>query len=356
MHHFRLAGTPGNRIVWVGVLAAAIAAAAVVPQAAAAATVSESSGVVTYQAAPGEVNQVSPFVDGGFVKVRESNAATPLAAGAGCRIVADHIAQCDGSGARVNVNLGDRNDTYFGTGAGFVPATVNGGDGDDVLFDGDGAGRREIYSGGNGIDTANYSLENRAVSLTLDNVANDGEPGEGDLVASDVENLTGGPQSDTLTGNGADNHLRGERGTDRLSGLGGADTFDEGPTASGADIISGGSGTDRVRYDERTVSGVRVTLDGAGDDGQAGEGDNVQPDVENISGTRFADTLLGSSLANSISGLGGNDAINPLGGSDRVFGGDGDDRINVRDGVRDLASGAAGNDTITRDTIDDVIG
>jgi Ca2+-binding RTX toxin-like protein len=104
------------------------------------------------------------------------------------------------------------------------------------------------------------------------------------------------------------------------------------------------------------VSGVRVTLDGAGDDGQAGEGDNVQPDVENISGTRFADTLLGSSLANSISGLGGNDAINPLGGSDRVFGGDGDDRINVRDGVRDLASGAAGNDTITRDTIDDVIG
>jgi Ca2+-binding RTX toxin-like protein len=356
MHQFRLAGMPGNRIARVGVLAAAIAAAAVLPQAASAATVSDSNGVVTYQASPGEVNQVFPFVDGGFVTVREDNAATPLTAGAGCRIIADHVAQCDGSGARVNVNLGDRSDTYFGSGAGSVPATVNAGDGDDILFDGDGAGRREIYSGGNGIDTANYSLENRAVSLSLDNAPDDGEAGEGDLIASDVENLTGGQQSDTLTGNSANNHLRGERGNDRLGGLGGADTFDEGPTGSGADTISGGSGTDRVRYDERTVAGVRVTLDGAADDGQTGEGDNVQPDVENISGTKFADTLLGSALPNSISGLGGNDGINPLGGSDRVFGGDGDDRINVRDGVRDLASGAAGNDTITRDTIDDVIG
>jgi Ca2+-binding RTX toxin-like protein len=356
MHRFRLAGTPGRPITRLGLLAATIVAAAVLPQAASAATVSESNGVVTYQASPGEVNQVSPFVDGGFVKVRENNTATPLTAGAGCRIVADQIAQCDGSGTRVNVNLGDGNDTYFGTGAGFVPATVNGGDGDDILFDGDGAGRREIYSGGNGNDTANYALAKHAVSLSLDSVANDGEPGEGDLIASDVENLTGSPQSDQLTGDSAGNHLRGERGSDRLSGLGGADTFDEGPTASGADTISGGSGIDRVRYDERTAVGVRVTLDGAADDGQAGEGDNVQPDVENISATKFADTLLGSELANSISGLGGNDGINPLGGSDRVFGGDGDDRINVRDGVRDFARGAAGNDTITRDTVDDAIG
>ena len=354
MHQFRFAGMPGSRIARVGVLAAAIAAAAVVPHTASAATVSESGGVVTYQASPGEVNQVFPFVDGGFVTVREDNAATPLTAGAGCRIVADRVVQCDGSGARVNVNLGDRNDTYFGTGAGLVPTTVNAGDGDDILFDGDGAGRRETYSGGNGNDTANYSLENRPVRLSLDNAANDGEAGEGDFIASDVENLTGGSQSDTLSGDGADNHLRGERGNDRLSGLGGADTFEEGATASGADVMSGGSGTDRVRYDERSAAGVRVTLDGAADDGQAGEADNVQPDVENISGTRFADTLLGSALANSISGLGGNDGINPLGGSDRVFGGDGADRINVRDGVRDLASGAAGNDTITRDTIDDV--
>ena len=356
MHRFRLAGTPGSRLTRAGVAAAAIAAAVVLPNAASAATVSEANGVVTYQAAPGEVNQVSPFVDGGFVKVRENNSATPLAAGAGCRIVADHIAQCDGSGTRVLVNLGDRNDTYFGTGAGFVPATVNGGDGDDLLIDGDGAGRREIYSGSNGNDTVTYALEKRPVSLSLDNAGNDGEAGEGDFIASDVENLTGSPQSDQLIGDGADNHLRGEGGNDRLSGLGGADTFDEGPTASGADTISGGSGTDRVRYDERTAAGVRVTLDGAADDGQAGEGDNVQPDVENISGTRFADTLVGSELANSILGLGGNDAINPLAGSDRVFGGDGDDRINVRDGVRDFARGAAGNDTITRDTVDDAIG
>jgi Ca2+-binding RTX toxin-like protein len=356
MHHFRLARPGGNRIVVAGVLAAAIAAAAVLPGAASAATVSESNGVVTYQAAPGEVNQVFPFVDGGFVKVREDNTGTPLAAGAGCRIVVDHIAQCDGSGTRVNVNLGDRNDTYFGTGAGFVPATINGGDGDDVLFDGDGAGRREIYSGGNGNDTANYSLENQPVNLSLDGAANDGEAGEGDLIASDVENLTGGARNDALTGNANNNHLRGEQGNDRLSGLGGADTFDEGPTASGADLITGGSGTDRVRYDERTAAGVRVTLDGAADDGQAGEGDNVEPDVENISGSKFADILLGSALPNSISGLGGNDTLNPLGGADRAFGGDGDDRINVRDGVQDVVSGAAGSDTITRDTIDDVIG
>jgi Ca2+-binding RTX toxin-like protein len=357
MHQSHPARPAAGRTVRAGVLAAAIAAAAVAtaPQAASAATVSQSGGVVTYQASPGEVNQVFPFVENGFVRVRETNQATPLAAGAGCRIVSDRIAQCDGSGARVNVNLGDRDDVYYGTGAGLVPATVNAGDGDDVLIDGDGAARREIYSGGTGVDTAAYFLENRPVALSLDGAANDGEAGEGDLVASDVENLTGGAERDTLTGNAADNHLRGERGDDRLSGAGGADTFEEGPTASGADVIAGGSGTDRVRYEERTAAGVRVTLDGTGDDGQAGERDNVQPDVENISGTRFADTLLGSDLANSISGLGGNDGLNPLGGSDRVFGGDGDDRINVRDGVRDLARGSAGTDTFTRDTVDDVI-
>jgi hypothetical protein len=355
MAHFTILEFHSPRAARVAALAAgALSAAAAAPSAAPAAVVSQANGIVTYQASPGEANQVFPFVENGRVRVREFNPATPLFAGVGCQILSDRLAECGGSGARVVVHLGDLNDTYFGTGTGSVPATVNGDAGNDILVDGAGPARRETYNGGGGSDTAAYFLSNASVRLSLDGLSNDGEAGEGDLIAPDVENLEGGSQADALTGNGAANTLRGNNGADTLTALGGDDRFEEGAATNGADLIVGGANVDRVLYRERTAAGVRVSLDGAADDGQIGEADNILPDVENVTGTRFADTLIGSDLANTFASLGGNDFVDPRAGSDLVFAGDGDDRLQLRDGVRDEGHGNAGNDTIVRDLIDNV--
>ena len=66
----------------------------------------------------------------------------------------------------------------------------NGGDGDDELvatIEQDGI---DDFSGGPGVDTANYSGRNNlgagtVLSLSLDNIRNDGEPGESDLLFDD---------------------------------------------------------------------------------------------------------------------------------------------------------------------------
>jgi Ca2+-binding RTX toxin-like protein len=326
-------------------------AAVTVPDVAMGAVVSQSGGVVTYQAAPGERNLVGPSVFNGRIRIQESDAATPLSAGLGCSIVSTRVAECAG-GSQVRLNLGDRDDAYYGTGDGSIPSTVNGDAGNDIFYDGAGAARRETYNGGSGVDVVSYFLSSVAVSASLDGQANDGQAGETDLVASDVEDLQGGPGADRLTGNSAANRLRGEGGADRLTALGGNDRFEEGFQASGADLIAGGSGLDLVSYAERSAAGVTVRLDGAAGDGQSGENDNVLPDVERLAGTRFADRLSGSDLANAVSGLAGNDVINPGGGADEVSAGDGDDTINTRDGVRDVVRGNAGLDRFEADSID----
>ena len=228
------------------VLAAAAALAAVaVPQAASAAVVSQSGGVVIYTAANAERNLVFPFVSNGRVRLQETNSATPLSAGLGCTIVSTRVAQC-GSASRVILNLGDADDVYYGTGAGSTPTTVNAGAGNDILFDGAGAARQELYSGGAGRDVANYSLTNAAVSLSLDGRPNDGEAFENDTIASDVEDLTGGAGNDFLIGGAGQNVFHGGRGNDFLNPLG------------GADIVTGDDGDDRFE----TRDGLRDTING----------------------------------------------------------------------------------------------
>ena len=54
-----------------------------------------------------------------------------------------------------------------------------------------------------------YVGRTTSVAVTLDGVFNDGEPGEGDNVATDVEDAVGGAGDDTMTGSTADNDLLG---------------------------------------------------------------------------------------------------------------------------------------------------
>ncbi len=57
-----------------------------------------------------------------------------------------------------------------------------------------------MLGGGDGIDKADYSARVAAVTVTLDDISNDGESNEFDNVLSDVENIAGGYGSDKLTG------------------------------------------------------------------------------------------------------------------------------------------------------------
>jgi hypothetical protein len=138
----------------------------------------------------------------------------------------------------------------------------------------------------------------------------------------------------------------------------GNDTFDGG---TGPDSIYGGPGTDTVTYSGRAAA-VYVTLDGAANDGEAGEGDSVSADVENITGGSGGDEISGGPGANTLVGGNGNDVIvgeqapdsSGPGGNDNIFGGAGDDALNGGDGDNqilgqdgdDMIQGGSGTDNI----------
>ncbi|MDX8035525.1 calcium-binding protein [Lentzea sp. BCCO 10_0856] len=114
-----------------------------------------------------------------------------------------------------------------------------GGDGNDssgALVSLDGA---DTFDGGAGIDTANYSARQfgagRTMTVSLDSVANDGEPGEGDNNRTDVENVNGAIGPNVITGNSSANVLRGGQSADVIRAVDGI---------SGNDTVIGGFGGD----------------------------------------------------------------------------------------------------------------
>jgi Ca2+-binding RTX toxin-like protein len=107
---------------------------------------------------------------------------------------------------------------------------------------------------------------------------------------------------------------------------------------AGPDVFAGGDGTDTGNYLSRT-NGVAVSLDGNAGDGEFGEGDNVEPDVENVLGGSGADTFIGSPAGNTLDGGAGEDYSDGGAGSDTLVGGDAGDVMRTR--------GSGEPDTIT---------
>ncbi len=250
--------------------------------------------------------------------------------------------------------------------------TINGGGGNDTICAGagndviaqgatlDGADR---VDGGSGIDTASYASRTTPVVVSLTGTtANDGAAGEGDALMA-IENATGGAANDSLAGTGAANVLIGGNGNDTLNGgngndneLGGAgnDRFVQGVVADGADRLLGETGIDTVTYATRTAALV-VTLAASttGNDGAAGEGDNLSF-VEVVVGGTGADTITGNGSANTLTGGNGNDILTGGGGNDVLSGGEGNDAVRLRDNVtgNDKGDGGNGTDTATSDAGD----
>jgi hypothetical protein len=132
------------------------------------------------------------------------------------------------------VVTGPRNDVVDG---GSGNDELDGFTGDDQLAGGDGNDRLEpntgtdSMTGGDGIDIAAYGKRN-APTLTLDGAANDGDPGENDLVASDVEGLEGfaDPANQvTLVGDGRANRLTVVGGRGVITAGEGPDVLEGGP-------------------------------------------------------------------------------------------------------------------------------
>jgi Ca2+-binding RTX toxin-like protein len=139
--------------------------------------------------------------------------------------------------------------------------TLQGGAGDDALYGGDGDDTfltaaapdgADLYDGGEGFDTLDYSKRTAALDISLNDLGDDGEPGEKDDARSTVEQVVGGAGDDflacgdlacTLRGGPGNDTLRGGPGDDSLYGDGGNDDLAGGP---GADLLDGGEGKNRL--------------------------------------------------------------------------------------------------------------
>jgi Ca2+-binding RTX toxin-like protein len=245
---------------------------------------------------------------------------------------------------------------------------IIGSDADNVLEGGRGA---DFIDGGRGMNTASYAHSSAAVEINLNNVLQHGGDAEGDQLYH-IANVIGSSYNDVLTGNSADNTLDGGAGfdravyagaaegisvslaagtvtggasigTDTLRGIeavqgsnfidkydaagftatstnGGADqgNFNEFEGLGGNDLIIG-NGDTRISYLHAT-HGVAVDIQAGVAIGDASVGTDTFKGVNNVRGSDFGDTLLGSNndpgTTEKFEGRGGDDYIDGRGGFD----------------------------------------
>jgi Ca2+-binding RTX toxin-like protein len=266
--------------------------------------------------------------------------------------------------------------------------TFNGGDGDDAFRVGIRSGMPSEYHGDAGTDRVLYGYRSltmtlppgtqyppRPQTITLDDVANDGETGELDNVHSDIEYVFGSDAADTISGTANADYLVGNGGADTIDGLGGdddvfaddatggentppGDTCDDdvlnggdgadrltlggATTANGgadndtfltdlvlcpgkSDVANGGTGVDFADFSRLTTPGLSVSLDNLGNDGLGGT-DNYS-DIEDVEATSGGMAIIGSAAANHLIGGAGNDLIDGGLGADQMGGGGGIDTV-----------------------------
>ncbi|MGK9234864.1 S8 family serine peptidase [Inquilinus limosus] len=163
------------------------------------------------------------------------------------------------------------------------------------------------------------------------------------FAAGSIENAFGGDLDDRLVGSAAANQLHGGRGGDTLIGRAGDDALhgDNGNDVlrggAGADTLHGGAGIDLASYFD-SAAGVSVNLATGAARGGDAQGD-LLVSIENVSGSRFNDTLVGGDGANTLFGRDGDDVLNGGGGRDSLRGEAGADRF-VLSSVLDSGIGA----------------
>jgi len=301
----RLSSPSGRARLRVAALALAVCGST--PPAALASQVGYNGQEVSYVAAQGEGNSLQLSVNADAsgcgalaapcLTIFESGWGVAITdIGAGCQLLARSYygdrAACPVP-QRVRVDLGDQNDAFWDWNG---PSVIDGGAGNDAPVKG--------------------------------------------LGGDDV--VRGGPGSDSVYGGGGNDTVDGGDGNDYLEGYSGG-TFDPLGMA-GADTYVGGAGTDALTYNGRGDD-LAVLLDGAANDGGAGEGDNIGGDVEVVETGAGNDTMVGNAGPNGFASASGNDVLRGGGGDDNLVAGDGDDQVFGQAG-QDVVGGGPGPDVI----------
>ena len=171
-------------------------------------------------------------------------------------------------------------------------ATVRAGAGNDTIFGQSGTGTH-VLDGGTGNDDIEAG-------------------GEG------TDEVSGGPGDDVIEDYGGDVTIDGGEGDDRL-------LVADGPVA-----VNGGEGVDLFGFSEYAHGGARVDL---AEGIVAGTARGPLTSIENLSGTHFADVLLGDGGPNEIDGRRRPDEIGGRGGDDELVGGADEDSTTGGPGV-----------------------
>jgi Ca2+-binding RTX toxin-like protein len=300
-----------------------------------------------YDAASGEVNDVTFTATDVGVDIADTGTTIHLGANSHCTLADAHHAHCAHTYAtRLVADLGDGDDQVR---AGYARAdlatflwgmTIELGAGNDTLttaysgiavYGGDGDDRLDA-----GAAAANPASGN---SWGIDLY---GEAGDDVLVGSARRDaLDGGDGNDQISGGDGDDGIAGGPGNDHLDGAAGNDGLSGGP---GNDVITGGDGNDQIGAADET--GNDVIDGGDGDDlVDAGPGNDV------IDGGNGDDDLVGGDGADVVRGGPGDDWVGGGLGPDVLQGGDG---IDATGGARITLDGLANDAGGPGDGGDDV--
>ncbi len=316
---------------------------ALVSGSAQASTLSATSDTITYQAAPGETNRVTVNWGGGRPTFDDSpEIENAMTIGPGCQdTYGDRgIIECPGASpsAKIVIKLGDgddraailgdaqrghRHEIYGEAGNDQLLSEegsdlLDGGDGNDELqpddMDSGGqAGTGDEVVGGPGVDKLQLvDSPQDQLAASLDDVANDGGPGEGDNYHSDVENIQGargaqntlvgtaGPNTiEIISDDRVPNAISGGGGDDRLLGGAGSDTLDGG---DGNDVLVGGA------WDDRLIGGPGV-------DSFDGDGDTLYPGNDRIEARDGVAESINCGIGADTAIIDANDTVPSDGGS-----------------------------------------
>jgi Ca2+-binding RTX toxin-like protein len=293
-----------------------------------------------FKAAGGKKNNLVVTRSGSTITFDDT---VSLKAGKGCKAVAGHktVVTCTVSNpGTVIVTLGDKNDSFVNrTNLRF---NVYGGSGTDKLTGGSGI---EMLDGGTGADKLYGNAGNDLLRGRSGNDLLDGGDGN--------DRLEGADGNDTLVGRTGSDTIDGAAGKDVVWAGAGDDQILDGPGRS-ADVFHGGTGFDRLSYFSRTKAIVADADGRSGDDGESGERDSIDLDVEGLAGSRGNDRLTGNASANVLEGNGGNDVLLGLGGNDLLEGWSGKDTLDGGAGD-DEVYGGFDNDTLTGGSGADVV-
>ncbi|QUJ77343.1 calcium-binding protein [Sulfitobacter albidus] len=159
--------------------------------------------------------------------------------------------------------------------------------------------------------------------------------------------------AETIGGTGPVWEVRGTAGDDVFVGSSNAESF---RSNGGNDMLDGGTGFDRLRYDGpiQSVDINAATGVATGVLGSGGSFTDAISGFEWFRGTQGNDTFIGAGQSELFEGGQGNDAVSGAGGADTVYGDGGNDTLSGNGGFdevygdagNDIVGGEAGNDSL----------